>query len=160
MRIAFSSARALVHASISARISSCALPGDMVSYCRVRAMRDFSTDAICSFCAAMRSVIPLDTRSARSPRDSADFPALSRPGVRPSLIRNSISTGFIVLFQHGLEKSRCALWLYGGRFFTASRFVIFFMSDCFVVRRVSEHHAQCLVIDTPQDMPYGPSCGR
>ena len=45
-------------------------------------------------------------------------------------------------------------------FFTASRFVIFFMSDCFVVRRVSEHHAQCLVIDTPQDVPYGPSCGR
>ena len=96
-RMFLSSCRALVQASISARISSCAFPGARLSYCFFKSLRQDSTYLICSFWAAIRSVMLLDTCSALSPSVSADLPALSMPGESLSLIMNSISTGFIVL---------------------------------------------------------------
>ncbi|GFI53913.1 hypothetical protein IMSAGC022_00512 [Alistipes sp.] len=46
----------------------------------------------------MRSVMLCDTRSTRSPSVSTDFPAALRPPESLSRSRNSISTGFGILF--------------------------------------------------------------
>ena len=95
-RAARSSSRTLRQAVTSAASSACAGPGFMFWSCVSIRCRSEFTRSMTFLCSKMRALMAAAAFSDFSARISTARPALSRPLLRLSFIKNSISTGFIV----------------------------------------------------------------